>query len=107
MNPVSTPMFNFSQDSLNSQNIMFNEMSETGKLHHALTNVCLENKAGISSQVRFKLDTGRSGNLLLVSVYHDLFPDCNMKDLSKTIDKSVQLLTTTKSSIIQLGTVCL
>ena len=80
-------------------------MSESGKLHHALANEHLENKAGISSQVRFKLDTGTSGNLLPVSVYHDLFPDCNMEDLDKTIDKSVQLLTATKSSIKQLGTV--
>ena len=30
-----------------------------------------------------------------------------MKDLGKTIDKSVQLLTATKSSIKQLATVCL
>ena len=43
----------------------------------------------------FKLDTKASGNLLPVSVYHELFPDCNMKDLGKTIDKSVQLLTVT------------
>ena len=54
----STPVFNSSQDSPNSQNIMFDEMSESGKLYHALTNVCLENKVGISSQVRFKLDRG-------------------------------------------------
>ena len=57
-------------------------------------------------KVRFKLDTRASGNLLPVSVYHELFPDHNMKDLGKTIDKSVQLLTATKSSIKQLGTVC-
>ena len=75
------------------------------KLHHALTDVCLDNRAGISSQVRFKLHTGASGNLLPVSVYHELFPDHNMKDLGKTIDKSVQLLPVTKSSIKQLGTV--
>ena len=67
---------------------MFHEMSESGKLHSALTMVCLENKTGISSQVRFKLGTGTSGNLLPVSVYHELFSDCNMKDLGKTIDKS-------------------
>ena len=60
---------------------MFDEMSESKKLHQALTNVHLENRAGISSQVRFKLDTETSGNLLPVSVYHELFPDCNMKDL--------------------------
>ena len=68
---------------------MFDEMSESGKLHSALTDVCLENKGGLSSQVRFKLDTGASGNLLPVSVYCELFPDCKMKDLHKTIDKSV------------------
>ena len=65
----STPMFTFSQDSPNSQNVMFDEMSESGKLHCAVTNVHLESKAGISSQVGFKLDTGASGNLLPVSVY--------------------------------------
>ena len=65
----------------------------------------LENRAGISSQVRFKRDTGTSGNLLPLSVYCELFPDCNMGDLGKTIDKGVQLLTATKSSIKQLGTV--
>ena len=75
---------------------MFDEVSESKKLHHALTDVHLENKAGISSQVRFKLDTGASDNILPVSVYHELFPDCNMKDLGKTIDKSVQLPTATK-----------
>ena len=60
---------------------------------------------GISLQVRFKLDTGASGNLLPVSVYHELFPGHNMNNLGKTIEKSVQLLTSTKSSIKQLGTV--
>ena len=86
---------------------MFDEMSESKKLHCALTNVCLENTAGISSQVRFKLDTRVSGNLLPVSVCCELFPDHSMKDLGKTTDKSVQLLTATKSSIRQLGTTCL
>ena len=69
--------------------------------------VCLENRAGISSKVRFKVDTGVSGNLLPVSVYCELFPDSNMMDLGKTIVKGVQLLTSTKSSIKQSGTVCL
>ena len=78
---------------------------QSRKLHHILTDVCLENKAGISSEVRFKLDTGTPGNILPVSGYHELFPDHNMKDLGKTIDKSVQLLTRTKSSIKQLGPV--
>ena len=32
----------------NPQNIMFNEISESKKLHQALTDVCLENRAGIS-----------------------------------------------------------
>ena len=41
-----------------------------------------------------------------MSVYHELFPDQNMKNLDKTIDKSVQLLTATKSSVKQLGTAC-
>ena len=86
---------------------MFDEMSESGKLHHALINVHLENKAGISSQARFKLDTGASSTPLPVSVYCELFPDPNMNDLSKTIDKSVQLLTAAKPSVKQLGTVCL
>ena len=107
MNQFSIPVFNFRKDSLNSQNIMFDEMSESKKLHCALTNVCLENRAGISSQGRFKLDTEASGNLLTVLVYHKLFSDCNSKDLGKTIDKSVQLLTATKSSIKQLGIVYL
>ena len=84
---------------------MFYEMSGSKKLHYALTDVHLENRVGISSQVRFKLDTRASGNLLPVSVYHEVFPDHNMKDLHKTIDKNVQLLTATKSSIKQLGTV--
>ena len=100
-------MFNSRKDSPNSQNIMFDEISESKKLHCALINVHLENRAGISSQARFRLDTRASGNLLPVSVYHELFPDHNMKDLGKTIDTSVQLLTATKSSIKQLGSVCL
>ena len=82
-------------------------MKESKKLHWALTNVYLENRAGISSQDKFKLDTQASGDLLPVSVYHELFPQCNMTDLGKTIDKNVQLLTAIKSSIKQLGTVCL
>ena len=61
----------------------------------------------IFSQDRFKLDTRASGNLLPLSVYHEQFPDHNIKDLGKTINKSVHLLTATKSSIKQLGTVCL
>ena len=85
---LSTPVFNSRKDCPNSQNIMFNEMSK--KLHWAPTNVCLENRAGISSWVRFKLDTRASGNLLPVAVYHELFPDSNMKDIGKTIDISVQ-----------------
>ena len=84
---------------------MFDKMSESKKLHQALTNECLENRAGISSQVRFELDTRASGNLLPVSFYHELFPDHIIKDLGETIDKSVQLLTATKTSIKQLGTV--
>ena len=103
----STPTFNSSQDSPNLQNIKFDEMSESGKLHHVLTDICLENKAGISSRDRLKLDTRASDNLLPVSVYYELFPDHNIKDLGKTFDKSVQLLTATKSPIKKLGTVCL
>ena len=53
---------------------------------------------GIPSQVRFKLDTRESGNLLPVSVYHEVFPDHNMEDLGKTIVKSVHLVIATKSS---------
>ena len=101
----STPVFISRKDSPNSQNIIFDEMSESKKLHHALTDVHLENRGRISSQVRFKLDTRESGKLLPVSVYHEPFPDYNMKDLGKTIDKSVQLLSAIKSSIKQHGTV--
>ena len=93
-------MFNSRKDSPNSPNIIFDEMSESNKLHWALTKVCLDNKVGISSPFRFKLDTWVSSNLLSLSVYSELFPDCNIKDLGKTIDKSVQLLTATKSSNI-------
>ena len=100
-------MFNSRKVSPNSQNIMFDEMSEAKKLHCALTDVCLEKRAGMSSQVRFKLDTRASVNLLPVSVYHEIFSSCNMKDLGKTTDNRVQLLTATKSSVKQLGTVCL
>ena len=107
MNPVLKHVFNSRKDSSNSQNIMCDEMSESKKLLWALTYVHLENRAGISSQVRFKLDTRASGNLLPVSVYHELFPDHNMKDLGKTIDNSVQSLTATKSSNKWHGTVCL
>ena len=102
----SVPVFNSRKDTPNLQNITFDEMSESKKLHWALTKVHLENRSGISSWVRFKLDTKASGNLSPVSVYNELFPDCNMKDLGKTIDRSVQFLTSTKSSIKQLGTVC-
>ena len=45
----STPAFNSRKDSLNSLYIMVDEMSELKKLHHDLTNVHLENIAGISS----------------------------------------------------------
>ena len=101
----STPVFNFRKDSPSSQNNMFDEILESKKIHQALTNVLLENRAGISSQVRFKLDTRASGNLLPVSVYHELFPVHNMKDLGKTIDRSVHMLTDTNSSIKKLHTV--
>ena len=50
----STPVFNSGKDSPNSQNIMFDKMSESRKLHHGLTNVHLENKAGISSKLGLK-----------------------------------------------------
>ena len=43
---------------------MFDEMSESKKLHCALNDVWLENRVGISSQVKFKLDTGAPGNPL-------------------------------------------
>ena len=97
-------VFESSQGSQNSQNIMFDEIST---LHHALTDLCLENKARVSPEKRFKMDTGASGNLLLVSTYCKLFPNHTMKDLGMTIDPSVELLTATKLSIKQLGTVCL
>ena len=80
---------------------MYDEIST---LHCALTDLHLENTAGVSSKIRFKMDTGASGNLLSVSVYHELFPNCTMKDLCMTIDPNVELLTATKSSIKQLGT---
>ena len=96
-----TPMFESSQD---SQNIMFDEMSI---LHCALTDLCLENKAKVSSKIRFTLDTGASGNLFPVSTYSELFPDHTMKDLGMAIDPSVELLTATKSSIKQLGNIYL
>ena len=47
----STPVFNSRQDSPNSQNIMFDEMSKSEKLHHVLTDVCLENKAGFFHKI--------------------------------------------------------
>ena len=47
----STPVFNSKKDSSNSQNIMFNGMSESKKLYWALTNVYLENRGGTSLQV--------------------------------------------------------
>ena len=98
-------MFNSRKDSPNPQNIMFDEMSESKKLPQALTDVCLENSTGICLKVRFKLDTRSSAKHLPGSVYSELIPDCNMKHHHKTIDKSVQLLTATKLSITQLGTV--
>ena len=85
-----------------SQNIMFDEIST---LHCALTDLHLENKAGLSSKIRFKMDTGASGNLLPVSAYHKLFPNHTMKDLGMAFDPNVELLTATKSLIKQLGTV--
>ena len=42
MNQVLKPLFNCRKDSPDSQNIMFDEMSESKKLHQALTNVHLE-----------------------------------------------------------------
>ena len=42
----STPVFSSRKDSPNSQNIIFDEMSESKKQHRALTNVYLENRAG-------------------------------------------------------------
>ena len=98
------PMFESSQDSDNSQNIMLDEMS---RLHHALTDLCLENKSGVSFKIRFKLDNGASGNLLPVSTYHELFPDHTMKDLGMTIHPTIELLTATKFRIKQLDMVCL
>ena len=53
------------------------------------------------------MDTGASGNLLPIFTYHKLFPNHTMKDLGMTIDPNVELLTATKSSIKQLGIVCL
>ena len=79
---VSTPVFNSRNDSPNSQ-ISCLMKCQSKNLHWALTDVCLENRAGISSWVRFKLDTRVSGNLVPVSVYHELFPDHNIKDLGK------------------------
>ena len=61
---------------------MFDEMSESKKLHCALTNVHLEDRVAISSQVKFKLDIGASGNLLPVSVYNELLL-CNIKRIRR------------------------
>ena len=83
---------------------MFDELST---LHHALTEICLENKAGVSSKIGFKMDDGASGNLLPVSTNCKLFSNHTMKNLGMTIDPHVELLTATKSLIKQLGTVCL
>ena len=53
------------------QNFMFYEVSESKKLHHALTNVCLDtSEQEFLHKLGFTLDTRASGNLLPVSVYH-------------------------------------
>ena len=100
----ATNMFEFSPGSQNSQNIMFDEIST---LHHALTDLHLENKVRVPSKTRFKMDTGASGNLLSISTYCKLFPNHTMKDLVITIDPIVKLITATNSSIKQICTVYL
>ena len=58
----TTSVFESSQGSQNSQNIMFDKIST---LCCALTDLHLENKARVSSKIRFKMDTGASGNFCL------------------------------------------
>ena len=101
---VTTCVFESSRGFQNSQNIMLDEIS---MLHCTLTDLHLGNKARVSFKIRFKVDTGASGNLLPISIYHELFPNHTMKDLGMTIDPNVEVLTAPNSSIKQLGTVCL
>ena len=50
----TTPVFESSQGSQNSQSIMYDEIST---LYHTLTDLHLENKARVASKIRFKMDT--------------------------------------------------
>ena len=59
MYSVHNMWFESSQGSQNSQNIMSDEIST---LHCALTDLHLENKARVSSKIRYRRDTGASGN---------------------------------------------
>ena len=71
-------------ESKNFQNVAFDEISnQTKHLQHAFTDLKLCNKAGNLDKVHFE----------------------SVKDLSSTINQSVQLLTTNKFAIKQLGTV--
>ena len=87
-------------------NVLFDEISDQPKcLQHALTDLKLCNKAGNTDEVHFKLDTGASGNLLPLKNYLELFPKTSVKDLSSTVNPSVQLQKVNKSVIKHLGTV--
>ena len=77
-------------------------VDEIYTLCHDLTDLHLENKAGISSKIRFKMDTGASGNLMPISTYIQLFPNHIMKDLGMAIGPNVKLLIGTKSLLKQI-----
>ena len=87
-------------------NVAFDEICNQPKcLQHAVTNLKLCNKAGNYGKVHFKLDTGASSNLLPLKNYLVSFPEKYVKDLSSTDYPNVQLPTSNKSDIKQLGTV--
>ena len=58
-------------------------------------------------KLRFKLDSGAHGNLMLISMFKSLFPGLPHDVLRKSIDKRVTLVAYNKQEIKQLGHCCI
>ena len=93
-------MFNKGPKTSKSNNILFDEISNT----QVLGDVKLANRAGKQLTQSFKLDSGACANLLPIGIYTKLFSKQD-RDLKGSIDPRVSLIAANNNTIKQLGTV--
>ena len=87
-----------------NDNVMFDEIADIAKCNLRVLSDLYVQSWSRKNVLRFKLDTGASGNMLPFDIWQEFFPGQSKFDLAHTIDKGVTLQAYNKSGICQLGT---